>query len=66
MYKNNTLMKTIKYLMLIVGALAFFIGAYNIIFVKIPHQWFGFMSGAFLIWLFFNIDTFLNKKSEPL
>lgn len=57
-------MKTIKYLMLIVGALAFITGAYNIIFVKIPYQWFGFIAGTFLIWLFFNIDKFLNKNLE--
>jgi len=44
--------------MLIVGIAAFSFGAYNIVFLKLSNQWFGLISGAFLIWLFFNIDKF--------
>ena len=49
-------MKTLKVIMLLIGILSFALGAYNIIFLSLPNQWFGFISGAFLIWLFFNID----------
>jgi len=56
-------MKNLKIVILILGILAFGTGAYNIIFARLPLQWFGFISGAFLIWLFFNIDRF-RKKSK--
>jgi len=46
--------------MLAVGVLAFGFGTYNII-TGLPNQWFGFISGAFLIWVYFNIDK-INKK----
>ncbi|MBG0765407.1 MAG: hypothetical protein H0S78_11140 [Tissierellales bacterium] len=54
-------MKILKVIMLVIGITAFIFGAYNIVVLKIPNQWFGFISGAFLIWLFFNIDNFIKK-----
>jgi hypothetical protein len=52
--------------MLIAGFLAMGFGTYNIIFLGLPNQWFGFISGAFLIWMFFNVDKFyeINKTKE--
>ena len=50
--------------MLIVGIAAFSFGTYNIVYLKISNQWFGFISGAFLIWLFFNIDKFIKKDKN--
>jgi len=55
-------MKPLKIIMLIIGIAAFAFETYNIVFLKLPNQWFGFISGAFLIWLFFNIDTFIKKE----
>jgi len=55
-------MKTLKIITLIIGIAAFSFGAYNIVFMKLSNQWFGFISGAFLIWLFFNIDNFIKKE----
>lgn len=42
--------------MLIVGILTFGFGTFNIILSGLPNQWFGFISFAFLIWMYFNID----------
>jgi hypothetical protein len=42
-------MKTIKYLILIVGILAFSTGAYNIVITELSIQWIGFIGGGFLI-----------------
>ena len=55
-------MKNLKIVILIVGIITFSFGVYNIIFLKLSNQWFGFISGAFLIWLFFNIEKFANKR----
>ena len=55
-------MKSLKIIMLLVGAFAFIIGTYNIIFLGLPNQWFGFISGAFLIWTYFNIDKISKTK----
>jgi hypothetical protein len=55
-------MKTLKIIMLIIGILAFGFGTYNIVVIGMPLQWFGFISGAFLIWLFFNIDKINTTK----
>jgi hypothetical protein len=49
-------MKTLKIIMLIAGILGMGFGTYNIIFLGLPNQWFGFICGAYLLWLFFNID----------
>jgi len=57
-------MKTLKIIMLIVGIAAFSFGAYNIVFLKLSNQWFGLISGAFLIWLFFNIDKFIKENKD--
>jgi hypothetical protein len=57
-------MKTIKYLILIVGILAFSTGAYSVIIEELSIQWIGFIGGGFLIWLFFNIDKFIKKETE--
>ena len=57
-------MKILKIIMLIVGIAAFSFGTYNIVYLKISNQWFGFISGAFLIWLFFNIDKFIKKDKN--
>ena len=57
-------MKTLKIIMLIVGILVFIFGAYNIKIVGLPNQWFWFISGAFLIWTFFNIDKFIKEDSR--
>ena len=62
-YKQREIhMKHLKIIMLIIGIAAFAFETYNIVFLKLPNQWFGFISGAFLIWLFFNIDTFIKKE----
>jgi hypothetical protein len=55
-------MKTLKIVMLIIGLLGFGFGAYNIIFIRLPYQWFGFISGAYLVWLFFNIDKVYKNQ----
>jgi hypothetical protein len=55
-------MKNLKIVILIIGILAFVSGCYNIIFDGKTIIWFGFISGAFLIWLFFNIDKFIKEK----
>ena len=57
-------MKNLKVVMLIIGILAFTTCGYNIIFAGLSNQWFGFLSGAFLIWLFFMIDKFIGKSKE--
>ena len=57
-------MKNLKIIMLIVGILAFTTCFYNIIFAGLSNQWFGFISGAFLIWLFFSIDKFVEKSKK--
>jgi len=44
-------MKTLKIIMLIAGILAFGMGTYNIIFLGLPNQWFGFIGGGFLFWI---------------
>jgi hypothetical protein len=49
--------------MLIAGILAMGFGTYNIIFLGLPNQWFGFIGGAFLVWMFFNIDR-IYKTNE--
>jgi len=54
-------MKNLKIAMLIIGILAFASGCYNIIFEGSTIVWFGFISGAFLIWLFFNIEKFMKE-----
>lgn len=54
-------MKTLKIIMLITGILSFIFGTYNIVFLNLPNQWFGFISGVFLIWLFFNIDKIIIR-----
>lgn len=58
--KNNE-MKTLKIIMLFTGFLSFVFGTYNIVFLNLPNQWFGFISGAFLVWLFFNIDKIITR-----
>lgn len=57
-------MKTLKIIMLIVGILAFGFGAFNIVSSGMPDQWFGFISGGFLIWLYFNIDKIYKQDIE--
>ena len=57
-------MKYLKMVMLFVGILAFSFGAYNIVFTGFPNQWFGFISGGYLIWLYFNIDKFVKKEDK--
>lgn len=57
-------MKTLKIIMLIIGILAFGFGAFNIILSGLPNQWFGFISGGFLIWIFFNIDKIVQKEKQ--
>ena len=57
-------MKNVKIVMLIVGVVGFIYSCYNIIFVGLSNQWFGFIAGAFLIWLFFNIDKFIEKSKK--
>lgn len=57
-------MKTLKIVMLVIGILAFGFGVFNIILSGIPNQWFGFISGSFLIWLYFNIDIFYQKERQ--
>ena len=56
-------MKVLKIIILIIGILAFISGIFNIVYAGLPNQWFGFISGAFLIWLFFNLDK-IYKNSE--
>lgn len=51
--------------MLITGILAFGFGTFSIVILRLPYQWFGFIGGALLIWMFFNIDRF-NKTQEQL
>lgn len=57
-------MKTLKIIMILIGILAFGFGAYNIIFSGLPNQWFGFISGGFLIWMYFNLDKIYQKDIE--
>jgi hypothetical protein len=57
-------MKTIKYLILIVGVLVLSIGVYNLVITELSTQWVGLIGGGFLIWLFFNIDKFIKKETE--
>jgi len=53
-------MKTLKIILLITGILSFVSCGYNIIFLNLPYQWFGFIAGALLIWIFFNINSVLK------
>jgi len=39
-------------------------GTYNILYVGLPNQWFCFIGGAFLIWLFFNIHKLIKEDSK--
>jgi len=48
--------------MLIVGFLAFSSSVYNIIYEHLPYQWFGLVSGALLIWIFFNINKLIKEN----
>ena len=58
----EVIMKILKITMLILGILAFTTCGYNIVFAGLANQWFGFISGAFLIWLFFMLDKFVTKS----
>lgn len=57
-------MKNLKIIMLVIGILAFGFGTFNIILSGLPNQWFGFFSGGFLIWLYFNIDKIVQKERQ--
>jgi uncharacterized membrane protein YbaN (DUF454 family) len=59
-------MKTLKIIMLIIGILSFGLGAFNIIVSGLPNQWFGFFSGGFLIWMYFNLDRIYQKDIEKV
>jgi len=52
-------MKGLKITMLILGILTFISFIYNIVIAKFPNQWFGLVSGVFLIWCYFNINKII-------
>ena len=55
-------MKALKITMLVIGSLAFISFAYNIVELKLQNQWFGLVSGAFLVWCYFNINKTAFEK----
>ncbi len=54
-------MKALKITIPIIVILAFVTGTDNIVIEEISIQWFGFVSVAFLIWLYFSIERIIKK-----
>ena len=54
-------MKNLKIVTLVVGCLMFLIAVVKII-AEDSNQWLGLVGGAYLIWLYFNMDRYSEER----